>query len=195
MDSRSGVNGSHDSNRSRQRRLATDARPRLSRHAGTPCLRWLPASYCAGAPGGTVSIAAFRHSAFSLTVRCYPPVSLTGPCIRSGHGPPTGACGVGSGGIQKDGRLPYAEQASLEIDRQFGKGLTLELGYLFVGAHKLVRGNNINVPCPFGTSKAGNPAYAQGLLIPAARLTACAGNADPWAIGLGSIFWMARSRS
>jgi hypothetical protein len=95
---------------------------------------------------------------------------------------------VGSGGIQRNGRLPYAEQASLELDRQFGKGLTLELGYLFVGAHKLVRGNNINVPCPLGTSKPGNPADAQGLLDPSGTLTPCSGTPTLGPFGLGPFF-------
>jgi Carboxypeptidase regulatory-like domain/TonB dependent receptor len=62
------------------------------------------------------------------------------------------ACGVGAGGMDHHAKTPYAEQASAQIDRQFGKGLALDLAYLFVGAHRLVRGNNINVPCPLGTT-------------------------------------------
>jgi len=72
----------------------------------------------------------------------------------------TFACGVGAGGMEHNSKVPYAAQASAEIDRQFGKGFALNLGYLFVGAHKLVRGNNINVPCPMGTTdtaQAANP--------------------------------------
>jgi len=95
---------------------------------------------------------------------------------------------VGAGGIQRNARLPYAEQASLQIDRQIGKGLTLELGYLFVGAHKLVRGNNINVPCPAGTSKPNNPYTAQGLLNPDGTLTACEGTPTLGPFGLGPFF-------
>ena len=55
--------------------------------------------------------------------------------------------------MDHNSRTPYAEQASLEVDHQFGGGLAVNLGYLFVGAHKLVRGNNINVPCPVGTTE------------------------------------------
>jgi hypothetical protein len=44
-------------------------------------------------------------------------------------------------------RIPYSEQASLEIDRQIGGGFALSAGYLFVAAHKLVRAENLNV-CP-----------------------------------------------
>jgi hypothetical protein len=95
---------------------------------------------------------------------------------------------VGSGGIQRNARLPYAEQASLQIDRQFGKGLTVELGYLFVGAHKLVRGNNINIPCPAGTSKPNNPYTAQGLLDPSGSLTPCQGTPTMGPFGLGPFF-------
>ena len=66
-----------------------------------------------------------------------------------------GACGVGSGGMEQNSKIPYAEQASLEIDRQFGGGFALSLSYLMVEAHHMVRGNNINIPCPVGTTKSG----------------------------------------
>jgi outer membrane receptor protein involved in Fe transport len=155
---------------------------------GTPALPCppLPAADCVGAPGGTISFAALTALGI-LADSPYPPVSLTGPCVNTPTGP-SGACGVGSGGIQRNGRLPYAEQASLEIDRQIGGGLTLELGYLFVGAHKLVRGNNINVPCPLGTTKASNPADAQGLLNPDGSLTPCQGTPTLGPFGLGPFF-------
>ena len=74
-------------------------------------------------------------------------ISLAGTCAT------TFACGIGEGGMDHNSRTPYAEQASLEVDHQFGGGLAVNLGYLFVGAHKLVRGNNINVPCPVGTTE------------------------------------------
>jgi outer membrane receptor protein involved in Fe transport len=74
-------------------------------------------------------------------------ISLVGTCDT------TYACGVGAGGMDHTlSKTPYAEQASAEIDRQIGKGLAINVGYLFVGAHRLVRGNNINVPCPVGTT-------------------------------------------
>ncbi len=157
-------------------------------YPGTPALPCppLPAADCAGAPGGAISFAALTALGI-LADSPYPAVSLTGPCVFTATGP-AGACGVGSGGIQRDGRLPYAEQASLEIDRQIGGGLTLEAGYLFVGAHKLVRGNNINVPCPVGTSKASNPADAQGLLDPSGSLTPCQGTPTLGPFGLGPFF-------
>jgi outer membrane receptor protein involved in Fe transport len=114
----------------------------------------------------------------------YPPVVLTGSCdMVTGF-----ACGVGAGGIQRNGRLPYAEQASLEVDRELAKGLTLEVGYLFVGAHKLVRGNNINVPCPVGTLKSSNPGDVQGLVNPDGTLTPCEGTPTLGPLNLGPIF-------
>ena len=117
----------------------------------------------------------------------YPPVSLSGPCVFGAMGP-AGACGVGAGGIQRNGRLPYAEQASMEISHQFGGGFTLDVGYQFVGSHKLVRGNNINIPCPLGTSKPSNPAYAQGELDPDGNLSTCEGTPMVGPGGLGPFF-------
>jgi hypothetical protein len=145
-----------------------------------------PPVFCTTTP--TVSVAAL--TAFGILAGApYNPVTLTGPCtLNTTTGAPQGACGVGSGGIQKDGRLPYAEQSSLEIDRQIGGGLTLDVGYLFVGAHRLVRGNNINVACPLGTSKPGNPYTAQGLLDPSGSLTACQGQPALGPFGLGPFF-------
>src|SRR6266576_229690 len=94
----------------------------------------------------------------------FPPIQtiqMAGACSVIPPGAPVGACGVGSGGMDHNvSKIPYAEQASFEIDRQFGKGFAVNLGYLFVSAHRLVRGNNINVPCPVGTTdtnQAANP--------------------------------------
>jgi len=170
-------------------------------YPGTPSLPCvvlgLPGSLCAQLPGTaaqqTISVAALQAlSILGDGPNAYPAVSLTGPCTANPiTGAPTGACGVGAGGIQRNARLPYAEQASLEIDRQIGGGLTLQVGYLFVGAHKLVRGNNINVPCPYGTSKPSNPYYAQGLLDPSGSLSPCAGAPILGPLGLGPFFnWL-----
>ncbi len=56
---------------------------------------------------------------------------------------------VGIDGVDPNSRIPYSEQASLQIDREIGKGLVVSAGYLFVSAHKLVRARNLNV-CPPG---------------------------------------------
>jgi outer membrane receptor protein involved in Fe transport len=171
-------------------------------YPGTPSLPCpalgLPQGLCSQLPTTnpaqqTISIAALQAlSILGDGPNAYPAVSLTGPCTANPiTGAPTGACGVGSGGIQRNARLPYAEQASFEIDRQMGKGLTLQVGYLFVGAHKLVRGNNINVPCPYGTAKPSNPYYAQGLLDPSGSLTPCSGTPILGPLGLGPFFnWL-----
>lgn len=93
----------------------------------------------------------------------------------------TGACGRGAGGMEHNSKLPYAIQASAEVDRQFGKGFALNLAYLFVGAHRLVRGNNINVPCPIGTTKPASqvadplPDAVPGMLNPNGTLSPCTG--------------------
>jgi outer membrane receptor protein involved in Fe transport len=83
------------------------------------------------------------------------------PVVMAGTCGTTLACGVGSGGMDHNmSKIPYAEQASFEVERQFGGGFAVNLGYLFVSAHRLVRGNNINVPCPVGTTdtaQAANP--------------------------------------
>jgi hypothetical protein len=108
-------------------------------------------------------------------------ITMAGTCLLNG------ACGVGSGGMEHDSKLPYAVQASLGIDRQFRGGFSLGLNYLFVGAHRLVRGNNINIPCPVGTTKAGTPTdpktifpggpgeWVPGLVNASGSLTPCTG--------------------
>jgi hypothetical protein len=90
--------------------------------------------------------------------KAFPSVEMAGTCST------TGACGIGEGGMDHNSRTPYAEQGSFEIDHQFGRGFALQLSYLFVEAHKLVRGNNLNVPCPAGTTKPG-PATDPTLLL------------------------------
>ena len=152
-----------------------------------PATHLPPPIFCTTVP--TVSVAAL--TAFGILAggpNSYNRVALTGPCVLTPTGMPGGACGVGSGGIQRNGKLPYAEQASLEIAHQFGAGFTVDVGYLFVGAHRLVRGNNLNVPCPAGTSKPSNPAYSQGWLDPSGRLTACSGTPTVGPFGLAPFF-------
>ncbi|MBO0724992.1 MAG: TonB-dependent receptor [Blastocatellia bacterium] len=103
-----------------------------------------------------------------LTTGTYPREFLTGDC------PP--ACTAGAGGLDHhNNKLPYAHQASLEINHTLGGGLTVGAGYLFVGSHRLVLGNGLNTPCPQGTSKPQNPAIAQGWVNPDGSLSACQG--------------------
>src|SRR5712692_151811 len=63
---------------------------------------------------------------------------------------------VATDGVDPNSRTSYSEQASLEIDREIGKGLTISSGYLFVSAHKLVRAENLNVSCPVGATQTRN---------------------------------------
>ena len=48
-------------------------------------------------------------------------------------------------GVDPNSRTSYSEQASLEVNREIGNGLSIGVGYLFVAAHKLVRAENLNV--------------------------------------------------
>jgi hypothetical protein len=108
-----------------------------------------PGSPCAGVPEAPCAAASIIQTGAYDTA--FPGVTMAGTCTT------TGACGIGMGGMDQNTRNPYATQASFQIDRQFGGGLAVSLNYLFVGAHKLVRGNNINIPCPVGTTKSGPP--------------------------------------
>lgn len=132
---------------------------------------FLPAPLTCGGveafPGFCLGAAATAAKSI-LATGVYPRVFLTGAC------PP--ACTAGAGGMARDNhKLPYAHQASLEINREVAKGLTVGIGTLFVGAHRLVLGNGLNIPCPQGTSKPGNPAIAQGWVNPDGSLSDCVG--------------------
>ncbi len=106
-----------------------------------------------GALPGAAAVAAsiIQTGAYNTA---FPSISLAGTCAT------TGACGIGEGGMDHNSPPPYATQASLQIDREIGRGFSIDVAYLFVGALKLVRGNNINIPCPLGTTdpaQAANP--------------------------------------
>lgn len=123
---------------------------------------------------------------FILTTGSLPNEFLQGTCD-----PATGqfACFAGAGGMDRHrSKLPYATQASLEVDREIGKGLTFDIGYLMVQAHRLVLGNGLNTSCPVGTSKpqnqfgppipapiAANSPAAQGWLNPDGTISSCQG--------------------
>lgn len=127
------------------------------------------------APNAARIIATGGYDAFTL-----PAGPNAGNVVMAGTCFTTGACGVGNGGMDHNARIPYSEQASAEIDRQFGKGFSASVSYLFVGAHKLVRGNNLNIPCPVGTTKSAAstdplPEWAPGLLDANGGSTPCTG--------------------
>jgi len=80
-----------------------------------------------------------------------PPQYLTGPC------PPS--CTAGAALIDRNSRTPYAEQASLQIEHQFGQSLTFGVGYLLVGAHHQVRAEDLNIGPPVGTLADGKDLF------------------------------------
>ncbi|MFZ0636728.1 MAG: TonB-dependent receptor [Candidatus Acidiferrales bacterium] len=69
---------------------------------------------------------------------------------------------AGSGMVAHGSRIPYSEQANIEIDREIGHGLAISAGYLFVAAHKLVRAENLNVCPPDGSSNLTVPGVTPG---------------------------------
>jgi len=78
--------------------------------------------------------------------------------VTTGVVPPeylTGTAGqtvtAGSGMVAHNSRIPYSEQATLEVDREIGRGFAVSVGYLFVAAHKLVRAEDLNVCPPDGS--------------------------------------------
>lgn len=68
---------------------------------------------------------------------------------------------VGDGTVERASKIPYAEQGSLEIDREVGHGLVVNVGYLFVSAHHQVRAENLNV-CPENTTGGISPSATTG---------------------------------
>ncbi len=93
-------------------------------------------------PGGFPAAAAAQLIATGQV----PDQFIQGPC------PPS--CTAGDGLVDPRSKIPYSEQANLEIDREIGHGLTVSAGYMFVAAHHLVRAENLNV-CPFHGAPAG----------------------------------------
>jgi hypothetical protein len=130
-----------------------------------------PGSPCAGVPEAPCLAAKIIQTGAYNTA--FPSVEMAGTCFT------TGACGIGEGGMDHNSRAPYSEQGSFEIDHQFGHGFAVNLGYLFVEAHKLVRGNNLNVPCPAGTTKSQVtdplPEWVPGWLNADGTLSPCTG--------------------
>ncbi len=83
-----------------------------------------------------------QAAATLVTTGQVPEQYITGPC------PPS--CTAGAGMVEHNSKIPYSEQANLEIDREIGHGLSVSAGYMWVAAHHLVRAENLNVCPPFG---------------------------------------------
>jgi hypothetical protein len=103
-------------------------------------------------PGGYFSNAAADAKVLLLTGQVPPNFFFPPNPATSGRFLNT----VATDGVDPNSRTSYSEQASLEIDRELGKGLTISSGYLFVAAHKLVRAENLNVSCPVGATQTRN---------------------------------------
>lgn len=104
-----------------------------------------------GLPNGPFGIEPADAAKNLILFGTYQPVQMITNLFS---GPPT-VSPVGDGTIERNSKIPYSEQGSLEIDRELGHGLVLNVGYLFVSAHHQVRAENLNV-CPPGGSTGAN---------------------------------------
>jgi len=97
------------------------------------------------------------------------PAQIAADFFRTGEvashsvaGSPAAPTSVGYSYTDRHSPIPYSEQASLEINREIGNGLTIGAGYLFVAAHHLLRSTLGNL-CPVqGISSGPYPCPAAG---------------------------------
>jgi hypothetical protein len=108
-------------------------------------------------PGGQVILPA-QAAATLITTGEVPPEYITGPAGTT--------VTAGAGMVDHNSRIPYSEQANLQIDRELGHGLVISAGYLFVSAHKLVRAENLNVCPQAGTTNSATSCAAAGPPLP-----------------------------
>lgn len=106
----------------------------------------------------------------SLPPGTVPPPLLTSAfenLINNGSFPLNSLFVQGGTMVDRNLKPPYSEQASLEIDREIAKGLTIDIGYLFVAGHHLVRPIDLNVGPPVGVeASTGRDIYAFALNVP-----------------------------
>jgi hypothetical protein len=76
--------------------------------------------------------------------------------INNGSFPVNALFSQGGTTVDPNLRPAYSEQASLEIDREIFKGFSIDLGYLFVAGHHLVRPIDLNVGPPVGVEPGTN---------------------------------------
>ncbi len=91
----------------------------------------------------------------------YQPVAMVTNVVPHPGFPNGEVSTVGDGTVERASKMPYAEQGSLEIDRELGHGLVVAAGYLFVSAHHQVRAENLNV-CPENTTGGASPSAVTG---------------------------------
>jgi outer membrane receptor protein involved in Fe transport len=101
-----------------------------------------------GLPNGPFGIEPADAAANLIRFGTYQPVQMITNLAAGTVSP------VGDGTVERNSKIPYSEQGSFEIDREIGKGLVLNVGYLFVSAHHQVRAENLNV-CPTGGATTG----------------------------------------
>jgi hypothetical protein len=115
----------------------------LSFDAPNPGNGGLPLPY----PDGSTVPTPSQAAATMLTTGQAPPNFSTGPGPGNALYPAGTFVTNSGGGLDRNMRTSYSEQASLQIDQQVGKGLVVSVGYLFLRAHKQIRPENLNV-CP-----------------------------------------------
>ena len=99
-------------------------------------------------PNGAIVPTPSQAAATLITTGQTPPNFNTGPGPGQDPNFPAGTFVTNSGGgLDRNMRIAYSEQASLQIDQEVGKGLVVSVGYLFLRAHKQIRPENLNV-CP-----------------------------------------------
>jgi outer membrane receptor protein involved in Fe transport len=99
-------------------------------------------------PGSPFGIEPADAAANLIRFGTYQPVQMITNLVAGTFSP------VGNGTVETKSKIPYSEQGSFEIDREIGKGLVVNVGYLFVSAHHQVRAENLNV-CPPGGAITG----------------------------------------
>ncbi|MGA8274581.1 MAG: TonB-dependent receptor [Candidatus Sulfotelmatobacter sp.] len=116
----------------------------LSFDAPNPGNGGLPLPY----PDGSIVPTPAQAAMTLVTTGQTPPNFSTGPGPGQDTSFPAGTFVTNSGGgLDRNMRISYSEQASLQVDQQIGRGLVLSVGYLFLRARKQIRPENLNV-CP-----------------------------------------------
>ncbi len=131
------------------------------------------------------------HNAPPLPAGTVPPPLLDTAfenLITSGSFPNNSPFAQGGSVVDRNQRNPYSEQASLSIDREITKGLTVSAGYLFVAGHRLVRPIDLNVAPHVGVQAGTNKdIYNYAILYPNATPL-------PWGpFGTNGIFYFTDS--
>jgi len=99
-------------------------------------------------PDGSTVPTPAQAAATLVTTGQTPPNFSTGPGPGQNPAFPGGTFVTNSGGgLDRNMRISYSEQASLQVDEQVDKNLVVSLGYLFLRARKQIRPENLNV-CP-----------------------------------------------